>query len=465
MTQKALILLVLMLGLGVSASAAKTAGDSSSVVPIDWSRFTKGLPQDDISQQWRQLLNISCKKALGEWWSKSQCNGNEGQYLDFGYLENNRKTGEFGKETKGGIREPSQNAYTVAVAVMTGAYDPVFTGVPRDTAIRRAVTIIKSLAKDHKVNGGIGVPWGDHWQSAQWSSKCAVAGWLLWDHLEPIDREYVRKMIEYEADRFNNMTPPSANANYTKDTKAEENGWDATGIQAACCLMPNHPRHEIWRKKAIEYRVTAVATAEDSKNDQIVDGKPVKDWVSGYNLDALGALGNHRSYPHPDYMSTSMRHPTEAAIYLTLSGQPVPQANRFHLNLIYACLVDHIWNGVGPVFKADGTVYWPIEHEAKRQYNLDVFALADAGAGILHYDDKASIKGPAWEPKHLQIAIKQEQTGYRSASGYLLHWLLYQGVRFSVHGDQPATSEPPLRPVSDRATRPAEGRMTPGDLR
>ena len=197
----------------------------ADVLPINKTTFTKDLPQDSISLRWQLIVNRTCQKILSGWWVNNQTKDREGQYIDFGYLETNSKTGKFGKETKGGIRPAAQNAYTIAVALFTGAYDSELVSTSEDTALLRAVTIVKSLAKDHLANGGNIHAWGNQWQSAQWASKTAVAGWLLWDHLEDCDKEYVRKMIEYEANRFLTMTPPSANENYIINTHAEENGW------------------------------------------------------------------------------------------------------------------------------------------------------------------------------------------------------------------------------------------------
>ena len=173
---------------------------NNEVVPIDKSKFTKGLPQDSVSLRWQKLLNFTCDEVLNIWWNsfpnnigkEEQTKNNEGKYIDFGYLENNTKTGEFGQETKGGIRPAAQAAYSVAVALFTGAYDSSFIKVSNEIALLRAITIIKSLAKDHVSNGGIEHPWGNHWQSTQWASKTAAAGWLLWDYLDEADKINIR---------------------------------------------------------------------------------------------------------------------------------------------------------------------------------------------------------------------------------------------------------------------------------
>lgn len=401
-----------------------------NVISINKSYFVKGVPTDSISKRWQMLLNLTCREIFSNWWGSSQSANHEGEYVDFGYLENNTKTGEHGKESKGGIRTPSENAYTIAAAVFTGVYDSSIVGVSKSTAILRAVTIIKSLAKDHKANGGIGIPWGDHWQSSQWSSKCSIAGWLLWDYLEKTDREYVSKMIEYEANRFLKIKAPSANDNYKVNTRGEENGWDASGIQAACAMMPLHKNFKEWTNSAISYRVNALATPLDLNNKNEIDGRPVMDWISGYNIDTLGALGNHNLYPHPDYMASPLRHTIEGVIFLALAHQHIPAANRFHCNLIYKNFVDYNWGNNGTIYDRSGTINWPVDREADRRFLYLTFGIIDAGALILKYDELASIKASYWEEKHTKEALNTKRTAFTSASAYLLHWLAFQGADF-----------------------------------
>ena len=403
---------------------------NSGVVAIDAAKFVKGNPRDKISLRWKKIMNNTCDFVLNEWWPKSQCNGRDGEYIDFGYLECEGKTGEFGIEDKGGIRPPAQYAYSIAVAVFTNSYDPSVTKISKEVAVKKAVTIIKSIAKDHKANGGVGHPWGDHWQSAQWSSKCAASAWLLWNYLKPDDRENVRKMIEYEADRFLEITPPSANDNYLNDTKAEENGWDATGIQTACALMPHHKNYSAWLNKSIEYRISALAAPNDIRNNNLIEGRTVSSWISGYNIDESGALGNHNAYPHPDYMAAPLRHAIEGSVFIALSGRGVPRANIFNCDLVYGNFVNHVWDNTSAIFKKDGSIYWPIKIEDDRRFEFITFGIIDAGAKLFRYDNLAGIKADYWEEKHTLRALDMNLNGYIAASAYLLHWLRYQGIRY-----------------------------------
>ena len=306
-----------------------------NIVPIDKSGFNKGEPKDSVSLRWKKLLNYTCDNVLNDWWIQYKSELKGAEEIDFGYLENNSKTGEFGQETKGGIRPAAQSAYSIAVALFTNAYDSDITGVSNDEALNCALLIVKSLAKDHMANEGIGHPWGNQWQSAQWASKTAITGWILWDYLNESDKKNLFRMIEYEANRFLEKKPATANEDYVNDTHAEEDGWDATGIQTACALLPNHKNFKLWLDKSIEYRLNALATPSDMQNKNMVDNKVVKEHVYGYNVDSLGALGNHKAYPHPDYMAAPLRHTTEGSLFLKLAKLPIPEANSFNCSLVY----------------------------------------------------------------------------------------------------------------------------------
>ncbi len=397
-----------------------------AIIPIDKSNFSRGLPKDEISLRWEMLVGYTCQEALNAWWELSEAHDQEGNYVDFGYLENNTKSGVHGQETMGGIRPASQAAYSVAVALFTGIYDEAGTGVSTETARSRAITIIKSLAKDHLVNEGINNAWGDQWQSAQWASKVAVSGWLLWEYLDHEDRSNIQRMMEFEANRFLSVSPPTANEEYRENTRAEEDGWDCTGIQTACALMPKHKNYLSWKEKSIEYRLNALATQDDLANDQIVDGKKVSDRIVGYNIDVKGGLGNHGAYPHPDYMAAPLRHTIEGAVFFHLANQQVPEANFFNCDIIYRGFVDQKWNEYSTIYKSDGSVYWPTDIEADRRFEFITFGILDLGAQVYQYDHNVSIKGAEWEDKHTANAVEMHLTSFIAASAYLLWWLEYQ---------------------------------------
>lgn len=396
------------------------------VIPIDTRRFKRELPLDSITLRWQNLMNLSCKEILNVWRYSGNSSELHGEYFDFGYLENNSKTGEFGPETKGGIRPAAQNAYTLSVALFTGAYQASMVGIPAREASEFSVAIIRSLAKDHVSNGGIIHPWGNQWQSAQWASKTAIAGWLMWDYLSVDDKRNISNMIAFEANRFLDLPAPAANENYKINTHAEEVGWDATGIQTACAMLPKHPNHQPWMDKLFEYRLTALASPKDRWSERIIEGRSISGSVNGYNIDSIGALGNHQAYPHPDYMAAPLRHTIEGALFFKLANFDVPEINSFNYSLVYDNFCNHVWNGISTIFVKDGTVYWPINIEEDRRFEYITFGLIDMGAQFLSNNPQNEKLGAYYEEKHTKKALEMQLTGFASASAYLWKWIHFQ---------------------------------------
>ncbi len=423
-----LLIVIIFTGV-ISNSFAQSS--NNEVVPIDKSKFSNEVVADPVFNQWQILLKASCEDILYNWWKTiPDLQDKPGKtenidFIDFGYLENNNKKAEFGPETKGGIRYAAEFAYTLGVLIFTDSYEAMGFEMPKSEIINRTVLIIRSLAKDHRVNGGINHSWGNQWQSAQWAGKVAVAGWLMWDYLDKEGQNNIARMMEYEANRFLNHKPPYANGLYMFNTNAEETGWDATALQITCAMLPKHSNYNVWLEKSYEYRLGAVAMPTDLENETVVEGKMVKEWVSGYNMDTLGALGNHYAYPNPDYMAATLRHSIEAALYIQLGGQPIPSVNSFNCSRIYGNFNNYAWHGESTIYKKDGTIYWPIGIEQNRRLELIKYSLIDLGAQILGFDEPCSVKGEDWEKLHLAEAIKLKRTEYLSANGYLLRWIQY----------------------------------------
>jgi hypothetical protein len=424
------ILLFLIL-ITASFSNSFAQNKINEVVPIDKLRFSKKVFIDSTLHQWQTLLKFTCEKALTEWWNSipdlkdNNTIIQNNDFIDFGYLENNKKDGNFGRENKGGIRDAAEYAYSLSVLLFTGSFESTLIDIPQNTIIQRTIQIIKSLAKDHKINGGINNPWGNQWQSAQWASKVAVAGWLMWEFLDNETKNNVTRMIEYEANRFLNNIPPYANENYIFNTMAEEIGWNATALQTACAMLPNHSNYKTWLVKSYEHRLAAMAMPTDKENEHVVEGRRIKEWVSGYNIDTLGALGNHDAYPHPDYMAAALRHSIEGALFLQLSGRPISFVNQFNCSRIYSNFTEYVWNCESSIYKKDGSIYWPIKIESGRRFDLSTYAFIDLGAQVLRFDESSSIKGKDWEKFHLAKAIELKCSDYLSADGYLLKWIQY----------------------------------------
>jgi hypothetical protein len=172
-----------------------------------------------------------------------------------------------------------------------------------------------------------GKPWGGSWQSAMWTATLTFGARLIWEDLDPESRQGVERVVASEADRFLKGKPPFGRWG---DTKAEENGWDMTCLAVAASLFPAHPHAAAWNEKAIEYMINTLSVPQDQEDKNLLDGRPVSEWFAGANLQPDFTLENHNIF-HPCYMACSSYFMTQAAMYYTYAGRPVPQAATHHL--------------------------------------------------------------------------------------------------------------------------------------
>ena len=194
---------------------------SPLVVPIDWTRFTAGLPADVASRRAGTILNNTNKYALTTWYNTiKNFDAQTGTYLDCGGI------------AEGNIRPSASEALALAASLRTGLYDPAITGVAVVKAKAVAGKLIRSLAYRHRINltGG----WGGVWQSGLWAAYAGVAGWLMWDDpsQSSTDRQNVREMVEYEANRYIGYKVP-----YYKDaagTTCLSRGQQSRGERLGC---------------------------------------------------------------------------------------------------------------------------------------------------------------------------------------------------------------------------------------
>ena len=228
-----------------------------------------------------------------------------------------------GKSDEHSIRPNAHTAYGLAVmarCIPADARGEVSAGEARD----KAVSLLRFLLPTHgagEVACADGKQWRGQWQSALWAFYAGKAAWLMWDDLDPRLRWLAARMVCDEADRFVGKTPP---AQVELDTKAEENAWNSTVVALAACMFPNHPHREAWRETAIRWAATSFATRADLDSTAPLDGRPLREWMSGPNIHDDFTLENHNRV-HPDYMNTIHLCMDQALVY-RWAGLPVPQA-------------------------------------------------------------------------------------------------------------------------------------------
>ena len=257
-----------------------------------------------------------------------------------------------GRKAHDFIRPVSHAAFGLAVALQTGLYDEKVLGVPSAEARSRVARLIAGAAREHRGKG-----WGYPWQSSLWTADLGQGAWMLWDDLDSATRALVAGLVECEADRLAKFVVPYWNGR-GGDTKAEENAWDSMALSLAVAMMPNHPHAQAWKEKCSELMVSAYSTEADLQNERVLDGRPVKTWLHGFNANPDGSVVNH-GFLHPDYMLCVQLN-LRAFLVQPLAQRSVPEAADFNAALVYRCLVTRQWPSP-PYAAPGGTIYRPGE--------------------------------------------------------------------------------------------------------
>lgn len=218
-----------------------------------------------------------------------------------------------------------------------GPYEEQAIGVPRQELLDDVILpMMRYLTATHSTGTRTtsdGRPWGDAWQSAHWAQMLGRAGWWIWDDLPPDVRAGIRRVIAHEADRIASSTPPHQ---IRRDTKAEENAWNAQIFSAAMLIMPDDSRRETWEMQFQQWALSSFLRPADAECDTIVDGRPVRDQFTGANIYDDFTLENH-GFVHPDYMGCFGLSMGCAIDYL-MTGRRPPDALSYNAAEIYANL-------------------------------------------------------------------------------------------------------------------------------
>lgn len=353
---------------------------------IDFSRFDKA-------------LTAECQQSLDV---LSNC-----IYYDLRWAEDAFETDAAGRSYKHekmkehGIRPSCSVIYALGTMLGTGAYDEEKTQIPRGEALRRSIFLIRGVASTHAVNSGK-QGWEDQWQSALWAALMGLGSWMIWKDLDTETRERVVSLIVHEADRFivKGYRVPYWNGK-GGNTRAEENAWNSMILNVAIAMMPDHPHAAAWKRISSELMISAYATELDWRtNETVLDGRPVRDWLNGYNARPDGMVLNH-GFIHPDY-AVAMTMNLWAYLTCSLANEVVPETAQHNGVLIYRTLSTKEWPS--PPYEAPGgTIYKPGKAAIYYPRGVDwstcdvsPYYLMDAWAHVLGWDESLLTPAAEW---------------------------------------------------------------------
>jgi len=265
-----------------------------------------------------------------------------------GYFINGRVRGadrRYGRYSLGGC------ASMFTVLARYGKPGRSMVGTIRQKLETHAAACVEAVARTHRLSGAKRER--DKFASGRFIYLLGMGAWLNWDKL-PADMQLrVARIIAYETDRFLASRAP---AKLYKDTQAESNAWTGGGIAVASCMLKNHPNRARWAEKANEYMISAYATARDTADKRLVDGKPLADWLRGPNAFNDHTVENH-GIVHPDYIA-AISEMIRSTLAYRMAGLPAPEAATFNADKVFDRLM-FLTLPDGSHFYPHGTDYTP----------------------------------------------------------------------------------------------------------
>ncbi|MFV0541138.1 MAG: hypothetical protein ACK5MZ_07865 [Aestuariibaculum sp.] len=333
---------------------------------IDWSPFKSHSKKSEQRLLLGKVLLNSNKFALTNWWIQRGFSNT----LSTEYLDLKGTTEHF-------IRPVAAEAEALATSLKTGLYNETITGVPTLEAKTKTIQMIRSLVNAHLATTKNG--WGRQWQSALWASYTAAAGWIMWDKLDKTTKKELLAMVYNECDwimsnkglaQIKLYRDLQGNITSAGDTGSEENAWDGSILSVALAMMPEHPNFNLWMNKLLFLSLHALSCPSDTKSNTKYNGKKLKDWLLGSNINEDGTIVNHH-FIHPDYMTSPFEfNPSK---YFLLAKLKIPKAFTLNVERVFYAFAnlpfrvgDSITGGVvqqpgGCIFKPNsGDIYYPL---------------------------------------------------------------------------------------------------------
>ncbi len=397
-----------------------TAVPVPTVVGPDAALLARGVPAGRLAADGVSVLRTSVRHAIGTWWPKTAP----------ALLARPMDSAAQSDRTDA-VRRLSMEALGLSTALSTGTYDAGSAGASRSQALAVVETIVRTVSCRHRASvvGG----WGHSWQSPMWSSLAARAAWLSWADLSPAARACVRSMVLSEADFATTVEPyvmvsRSGVVLRPGNSGSEENSWFALAPSTAVSMMPAAERRDAWRSTEVRFLANAFSRAAHLTGGGSVDGVPLADLLTGWNVMPDGSVVNHGRVA-PDY-STNAYQNVDTVLLALLAGHRAPEASLLGLREVYGALVHNVYPVEEGYAAPGGAVYQPVAGGTPqaREYGVYYpqgcdwgegqvlpFALLDAQALAFGFGtDPADLDPEDSAARHLDHAVEMQA---RSADG------------------------------------------------
>ncbi len=248
-------------------------------------------------------------------------------------------TGRF-LATGAGVTQPrgTGNIDYVYATLLTARPDAAsFGGVPRATLLDHLIRSIRYTALTNVFSGAGYNTWGagNTFEFSLETYLWGDAAYLIWDQLDADTQALVKRVVTSEANLL--VTTPAPDA-APGDTGGETSAWDAPTPALAAVMFPDDPNRTVWEQTAIRFALNASSIPGDKASGEVVDGKPLSDWITTSNLNPDLTLENHGFYNITYQMVTHLLV-NDAAIFYGQAGLPQPQALSFRTRQIWDSII------------------------------------------------------------------------------------------------------------------------------
>lgn len=295
--------------------------------------------------------------------------------------------------------------------------------IPREQLVDHLRRAIRTVCLTNKNCARVSAPkstWGGlSWQAAMEITNLAWAAHLMENELSANTRALVKEIVCKEADNLDKPIPTMRPG----DTGSEDCSWNAPLPAFAACKYASDPRAAKWDELARKWAMNSCSVKADSSNMEMIDGRPVKDWMVSENLFPDYTLENHGFWSVPYQFCSELMGQAETA-YLAF-GRPVPAAISYR--------TDEIWRTIqGPLSLGDGDMLQPhgVDWGWKDYQHLMLYSWL----ATIHQNAAAG----AFESQALQMVLKRQKAcgggdmksldfGYQTvligrwAGSYLMH--------------------------------------------
>ena len=172
------------------------------------------------------------------------------------------------------------------------------------------------------------------WESSLWAMSVAYSAFFQWDSLSDQQKSYIYSLLKAECNYELYREIPTE---YERNTKAEENGWEANVLAVALGLFPNDELAPAWFKRLREFAINSYSHPSDSTDNTVIDpwydNATVADLYVGQNLYDDYSLQNHKLF-HTSYQNVVMQELGESALALKMFQKELHGVEKWKSNAL-----------------------------------------------------------------------------------------------------------------------------------